>query len=135
LAVACRSWLVCFLHCGSNLRPALLAHWWSLLSCLMLVGCGCARWPSLLSQVAVTALLRIGCIPLSTLPPSSSVLSSPPNQDLYYIYASVRGEKSAHLLGLKIKQLVCLWVKGGARLRSVFPSLSAHASLVHWLQP
>jgi hypothetical protein len=43
--------------------------------------------------------LRIGCIPLSTLPPSSSVLSSPPNQDLYYIYASVRGEKSAHLLG------------------------------------
>jgi hypothetical protein len=80
---------------GSNLRPALLAHWWSLLSCLMLDWMRSRRAPhTAISSRAVTALLRIGCIPEHS--PSVVPLYSPRHQiKTSIIYASVRGEKSS----------------------------------------
>jgi hypothetical protein len=82
-----------------------------------------------LKSCAVTALLRIGCIPLSTLPPSSSVLLATKSRPLYSMHQSGGKRSSA---GTE-NQAACLSLgQGGARLRS--SSLSAHASLV-LLQP
>jgi hypothetical protein len=106
-----RSWLVCFLHCGSNLRPP-CCHWWSLLSCLDACGCALAG-PSYCYQVVRCHCALAYRLHSAEHSPSSSVLSlSPPNQDLYIsMHQSV--EKSAHLLGTENQARLSLGQRWG----------------------
>jgi hypothetical protein len=135
LWLAAATGLFCFLHCGSNLRPALLSHWWSLLSCLdaglrmrsrrALIHC------YLKSCCHCALAYRLHSAEHS--PPSSlCTLLATKSRPLLYRISPWREKRSS--AGTENQELVCLWVKGGARLRSAI-SFTVSSSLVYWLQP
>jgi hypothetical protein len=109
---ACRSWLVCVCTVvaifGCSPAGSLVVS-----AVLFDAGCGCA-----LAGPSYTAISCAHCALAYRLhsaehSPSVVLCTLSRHQIKTSIILCISPEKSAHLLGLKIKQLVCLWVRWG----------------------